>query len=109
MRIAPSFDGSLKGSIMTAAGSRYRVVTFRISSEEYENMCAASRADGDRSVSDFARVAVADRVRLVNNRFSLEDHVKELAAKSESAEAAIRDISDRLQSLEQSVKRSERP
>jgi hypothetical protein len=89
---------------MISGGSRYRVVTFRISSEEYENMCAASRSDGSRSVSDFARLAVADRVRLVNERFSLEDQINEITSKWAGLEPVIQDITTRLERLEGVVK-----
>ena len=46
---------------------RSRIVTFRVSSGEFESMTRASHASGARSLSAFAREAVIDQVRAMNS------------------------------------------
>jgi hypothetical protein len=43
---------------------RYRVINFRLSSEEYESIYVACLREGYRTMSEFARSAVLDRVQL---------------------------------------------
>jgi hypothetical protein len=43
---------------------RYRVINFRLSSEEYESIYVACLSEGYRTMSEFARSAVLDRVQM---------------------------------------------
>jgi hypothetical protein len=43
--------------------SRHRIVTFRLSSDEYESVFFACQAEGARTVSEFARDSVLSRAR----------------------------------------------
>lgn len=42
---------------------RHRLVTFRLSSDEYESVYCACQAEGARTVSEFARASVLGRAR----------------------------------------------
>jgi hypothetical protein len=46
-----------------ANNSRHRIVTFRLSSDEYESVFFACQAEGARTVSEFARDSVLSRAR----------------------------------------------
>lgn len=48
---------------MLANKSRHRIVTFRLSSDEYESVFFACQAEGARTVSEFARDSVLSRAR----------------------------------------------
>lgn len=48
---------------MLANNSRHRIVTFRLSSDEYESVFFACQAEGARTVSEFARDSVLSRAR----------------------------------------------
>lgn len=48
---------------MLANNSRQRIVTFRLSRDEYESVFFACQAEGARTVSEFARDSVLSRAR----------------------------------------------
>jgi len=66
---------------MGVANPRYRVVTFRLSSNEYEIVHKASEQEGARSLSDFARNAVLDRAAKPRN--SVREQLRVLSSRSE--------------------------
>ena len=47
---------------------RSRLVTFRISAEEYHDMAASCLEAGSRSIAEFAREAVLERVQFTRQR-----------------------------------------
>ena len=48
---------------MSVQHPRHRLVNFRLSSDEYENVFVACQAEGSRTVSEFARDSVLGRAR----------------------------------------------
>lgn len=48
---------------MSVIDARYKVITFRISSNEYDHISSAAQLKGARSLSEFARRSVLERVR----------------------------------------------
>ena len=51
---------------MSVLKSRSRMVTFRVSAEEYDTLANSCLTCGARSMSDFARAAVLERMQMVN-------------------------------------------
>lgn len=51
---------------MVVLKQRSRLVTFRVSSEEYEDAAKASMRTGARSISEFARIAFVQRSQTLN-------------------------------------------
>lgn len=74
---------------MAVSNPRYRVVTFRLSSGEYESVYAAAESRGARSISDFARGAVLERVSKPGN-----DDREQLRLLSERSEQVVRLLND---------------
>src|SRR4051794_23941152 len=54
-------DGKDRSDLPDSTG-RSRIVTFRVSSDEFEALARASHAAGSRSLSAFARAAALDKV-----------------------------------------------
>ena len=77
-----------------------RIVTFRLSIEEYDaltKMCLTLRA---RSISDFARVAVLDRLQTVSApRINISGHLTTLGKLLGELDAPLRDASARIRHL----------
>lgn len=68
---------------MSVLNPRNRLVNFRLSEEEYERLDAACKAMGARSISDFARSAVLEKMsdkRLDARVAELEDRVNQIAS-----------------------------
>lgn len=54
-----------------------RMISFRVSDDEFERLRAKSQAQGSRSVSDYARVALAKEAR---GEHEWLDHLQRLSA-----------------------------
>jgi hypothetical protein len=57
---------------------RNKIVTFRVSAEEYRRLCEACAAQGVRSVSELARAAMQLLIAGNSVTVTLHDEVKEL-------------------------------
>lgn len=92
---------------MAVLKSRSRLVTFRLSNEEYESLKNTCVAEGARSISDFARAAVLHRVETHGSkRVSLGDDLATLSARLEELDGALRDLSGRIARVLGNAKRS---
>ena len=82
---------------MSVLKSRSRLVTFRVSAEEYENLarsCVSSRA---RSVADFARAAVLDKIQTLSTPSgTLSGDLTTLSKELRNLDASLSEISERI-------------
>lgn len=77
--------------------SRSRLVTFRLSTDEYEDLKRVCIEEGARSISDFARAAVLYRVQTRGStKASLGDDLATLSARLEELDSALKDLSGRI-------------
>ena len=82
---------------MSVLRSRSRLVTFRVSSEEYDALTRSCVTSGARSIADFARVASLDRVQALHApRGVLSSDLTTLSKSLEDLDTSLRDISDRI-------------
>ena len=88
------------GPKMPVLKRKSRMVTFRISGEEYHALEQARAACGARSVSEFARAAVFERVRTLSApHLNLSGDLRTLGRVLEDVDAALREASSRIQRL----------
>lgn len=82
---------------MAVLKSRSRLVTFRLSTDEYEDLKKACIDEGARSISDFARAAVLHRAQTRNStKASLGDDLATLSSRLEELDGALKDLSGRI-------------
>jgi hypothetical protein len=73
--------------------SRSHLVTFRLSAEEFESLKATCTTEGARSLSDFARAAVLDRLRAHRSKkVTLGEDLATLSLHLSELDGALRDI-----------------
>jgi uncharacterized protein (DUF1778 family) len=86
---------------MVVLKRRYRLVTFRVHSEEYELLTKACLDSGARSISEFSRAAVLQKVQqteqsrpgtLTGDLATLSDKLADLDAALEDARKKIRNV-----------------
>ncbi len=86
---------------MVVLKRRYRLVTFRVHSEEYELLTKACMDSGARSISEFSRAAVLQKVQQTENArpgtltgdlATLSDRLAELDAALEEIRKKIRSV-----------------
>jgi hypothetical protein len=86
---------------MVVLRRRYRLVTFRVHSEEYELLTKACMDSGARSISEFSRTAVLQKVEqteharpgtLAGDLATLSDRLAELDAALEETRKKIRSV-----------------
>jgi hypothetical protein len=74
-----------------------RTFTFRVSSEEYEVMARACMASGSRSLSEFARTAVFEKIEALSApRLTLHSDLDTLARALGELDVALREASKRI-------------
>lgn len=79
---------------------RSRPITFRVSVEEHEFLANACAASGARSISEFARVAVWQRVKtLQQQQYNLSGDLNSLSAALGDLDSSLRDVSKRIRSV----------
>ena len=78
---------------------RSRVVTFRLSADEFEKVEAAVVTGKARSISDFARVAVLTLADKVSGVVSESDQIQAINARSEQALQILLDLDARVRGL----------
>ncbi|MDX2150474.1 MAG: hypothetical protein SFV54_07055 [Bryobacteraceae bacterium] len=82
---------------MAVLKSRSRLVTFRLSTDEYEDLKRVCIEEGARSISDFARAAVLYRVQTRSaTKASLGDDLATLSSRLEELDSALKDLSGRI-------------
>jgi hypothetical protein len=86
---------------MVVLKRRYRLVTFRVHSEEYDLLTKACLESGARSISEFSRTAVLQRVQQTENSrpgtltgdlATLSDTLADLDAALEDTRKKIRNV-----------------
>lgn len=92
-----AFHEIRKVVVVAVLKSRSRLVTFRLSTDEYEDLKRACIDEGARSISDFARAAVMHRAQSRNSsRASLGDDLATLSSRLEELDGALKDLSGRI-------------
>jgi len=84
-------NSKMVGMAMSVFKRRTKLVSFRVSDEEYEKLQGACVAEGARSISDFARAALQRTVRAQHN------HGSDLQA--ESIGSGTRELIDTMREL----------
>ena len=75
-----------------------RLVTFRLSAEEYELLSETSSATGSRSISDFTRNAVISQSKLAGApRGLLSDDLATISRELFELDAELRQLCDRIE------------
>lgn len=74
-----------------------RIVTFRVSSEEYEVLARSGKSSGARSLSEFARAAVFDKIEALRApRLTLHSDLSTLGKALGELDVALREASNRI-------------
>jgi len=60
---------------MAVLKRRTRLISFRVSDDEYQDLLAKTAAQGARSISDFSRAALFEALRGNGNHLSTEQHL----------------------------------
>ena len=82
------------GPLISGLKSRKRLITFRLNLNEYEEVKEAFSAEGWRSLSEFARAAVMQRVQARRTKtVSLGEDLLTLSAKLEELDSALTSLS----------------
>lgn len=77
-----------------------RIVTFRLSAEEYATLLRFCEPSGSRSVSEFVRAAVLERVETLGSpRISLSSDLSTLGRTLVTLDTALNDASLRIRRL----------
>ena len=87
--------------------NRTRLITFRLSGDEYESLRATCLNQRARSVSDFARTAVLHRIEAhLSQKVSLGEDLTTLSLHLGELDGALRELSDRISRVLGSVSRN---
>jgi len=82
---------------MAVLVSRSHLVTFRLSTEEYESLKTICTLEGARSFSDFSRAAVLDRLRAYKSkRVTLADDLTTLSLRLVELDRTLSDLRSRI-------------
>lgn len=85
------------GRIMSVLRSKPRIVTFRVSSEEYDVLARACQGSGARSLSEFARAAILDRIEALSApRLTIHSDLSTLGKALGELDVALREASKRI-------------
>jgi len=85
---------------MAIVKRRSRPITFRVSSEELDAIAKACISSGARSISEFARIAVWQRVRALNQQqYNLSGDLNSLSAALGDLDTSLRDVSKRIRTV----------
>ena len=85
-----------RGKYMAVLTSRSRLVTFRLSADEYKELQSVCIAEAARSISDFARSAVLRRMVQAGKRVTLSEDLATLSAMLEELDTSLRDLRGRI-------------
>lgn len=94
-------DGELGGArYMTVLKRRSRLVTFRVSAEEYEDLARWSMISRSRSISEFARAAVRQNVQSLSvPTGTLSGDLATLCRSLSELDAALCELSGRIRAV----------
>jgi uncharacterized protein (DUF1778 family) len=85
---------------MTVLKKRYRPVTFRMQWDEYELLMKACESAGARSLSDFARMAVLQKVQAIQSpQASLTGDLSTLSERLLDLDRSLEDTQRKLRSV----------
>ena len=88
---------------MASLHQRNRMVVFRLSQEEYNNLKSACAAAGGRNLSDFTRTELLTLVQTDGRHSVVERRFVEIERKLDDLYAFIRRMSERIASPEPSL------
>ena len=88
---------------MASLHTRNRIVVFRLSQEEYNNLRSACVAAGSRSLSDFTRSELMTMVRTDGRSSAIERKFVEIDRKLDEVYSFIKHASGRIASPEPSL------
>jgi uncharacterized protein (DUF1778 family) len=92
-------DDRREGASALSKG-RSRIVTFRVSGEEFSVLARASRASGSRSLSAFARDAALDKVNAMQtSSTTLSGDLRTLTSVLAQLDTALQDASKKIRRL----------
>jgi hypothetical protein len=72
--------------------SRTRAITFRLGEEEYQELVGAVSTCGARSISDFSRAAVLNKISAEQLSRFFEEDAGALAVRLEAFDSKLRDV-----------------
>jgi hypothetical protein len=85
---------------MSVLKSKARIVTFRVSADEYEVLARASLRSGARSLAEFSRAAIFDKVAALSApRLALNRDLTTLGKALGELDVALQAASDRINRL----------
>jgi hypothetical protein len=85
---------------MTILKRRSRPITFRVSAEEHDALSNACMSSGARSISDFARVAVWQKVKTQDQQQgNLSGDLTSLSVALGDLDSSLRDASKRIRAV----------
>lgn len=88
------------GGIMSVLKSKARIITFRVSGEEYEVLSSARLRSGARSLAEFSRAAAFDQVAaLMAPSLTLNRDLSTLGKALGDLDVALRAASERINRL----------
>lgn len=76
--------------------SRTHAITFRLAESEYKELRATALSQGARSISDFARAAVLNKVGMPTGSSAMDEDLNSLNLRLEVFELALRDLRGRI-------------
>lgn len=85
-----------RGKYMAVLTSRSRLVTFRLSADEYKELQTVCIAEGARSISDFARSAVLRRMIQPGKRVTLSEDLATLGDTLQELDTSLQDLRGRI-------------
>lgn len=80
----------------TSHATRRRLVTFRFREEEYEAVRTFCETTGARSISDFVRESILQRIRTRNPRVLISNDLGTLSTALEDIDSALRQLSGKI-------------
>ena len=80
---------------------RNRIVVFRLSEEEYNNLRSACDAAGGRTLSDFTRTELLTLVQAGDSGSGIERKFVEIERKLNTLQTLIKHVSDRITALDE--------
>ena len=81
---------------MVFVSTRKKLVTFRLSGEEYEALKKFCISSGARSISDFARETILERMAHKTPRGILSSDLTMLSSSLEEIDTLLKDLSGRI-------------
>ena len=92
--------GSIRARTMPLLKKKSRIVSFRVEGEEYDRLAQACLDSGARSLAEFARGAIFEKVQMLGApRFSLNSDLTTLGKALAELDAALVETSVRIRRL----------